>query len=185
MNYERVFEWMIIFVEKKVRKNGQQRTCNLSCDIATTSWIAILHVLPPTKNRLFFNRFEREWWNARHRFSKSFSSNVAKQVARFCCPFYRSLQVTIFPYVRSKCYNVDFNTYFSLRVILWLRGGVGGLLSRNLNLSMMNSSQKRVSMVTGSHTVEMYRSPNQVISVNTGLPSVLIGTTEHQKPFLN
>ena len=40
-------------------------------------------------------------------------------------------------------------------------------------------------MVTGSHTVEMYLSPNQVISVNAGLPSVLIGTTEHQKPFLN
>ena len=50
---------------------------------------------------------------------------------------------------------------------------------------MMNSSQKRVSTVTGSHTVEMYLSPNQVISVNAGLPSVLIGTTEHQKPFLN
>ena len=101
-------------------------------------------------------------------------------------------KLTTYPSPKSQFFpkwevsvNVDFNTYFSLRVILWLRGGVGGLLSSNLNWSMMNSSQKRVSTVTGSHTVEMYLSPSQVISVNAGLPSVLIGTTEHQKPFLN
>ena len=35
----------------KVRKNGQQKTCNLSCNIiCKRSWMALLHVLPPTSN---------------------------------------------------------------------------------------------------------------------------------------
>ena len=49
----------------KVRKNGQQKTCNLFC------------------------------------------SNVAKQVARFCCPFFRTLSCARAQPLRNRAFHVE------------------------------------------------------------------------------
>ena len=41
--------FLLRHVDVKVPENGQQKTCNLSCNIiCKRSWIAMLHVLPPT-----------------------------------------------------------------------------------------------------------------------------------------
>ena len=69
--------------EKRATKNMQLvlRHCydELNSDIA--------HQVQPTKSRLFFNRFEREWWNAQHRFSTRFEAMLQNKlhvlVARF------------------------------------------------------------------------------------------------------
>ena len=61
-----------------------------------TSSIAMLHVLPPTKKTLqpylFIVRQFRTWVvKSGTSLFNQFSSNVAKQVHVFCCPFYCSL----------------------------------------------------------------------------------------------
>ena len=60
------------------------------------SWVVLSNeksvLIHATCNRLYFlqDRFEREWQNTQHRFSTRQCSNVAKQVARFCCLFCRT-----------------------------------------------------------------------------------------------
>ena len=79
----------------KVQKNGQQKTCNLFCNIAAKRveyrCRAFYH---PHKTCLatnqVVNRFERGWWNAQYRYSTRFAAMLQKKLYVFCCPFFRT-----------------------------------------------------------------------------------------------
>ena len=80
--------------EKSATKNMQlllQHCCK-------TSWLEMLRVLPLTSNMLCNKSgccvLPSGWQNAQRRFSTRFAAIIAKQVARFCCPFYRSFSVS-------------------------------------------------------------------------------------------
>ena len=84
-------------VDVKVRATKIMQLVLQHC--CKTSWIAILGVLAPTSNLSSTNqvvdRFERGWKNPQHTPFHSFCSNVAKQVAHFCCLFYRSFRACL------------------------------------------------------------------------------------------
>ena len=73
----------------KVRKNGQQKTCNLFCNIASKR----VELTTPENTITYHNALCLSLWAVKRATSlfNSFCSNVAKQVARFWLP--------VFPYL--------------------------------------------------------------------------------------
>jgi len=78
----------------KVRKNGQQKTWRLSCNIAAKRVVLRCcafyhqHKTCLATNQVV-NRFERRW-NAQHRNSTRFAVMLQKRLHVFCCPFFRT-----------------------------------------------------------------------------------------------
>ena len=79
----------------KVRKNGQQKTRNLSCHIAAKRVVwrccAFYHQrITCLATNQFVNRFERRSWNAQHRNSTRVAAMLQKRLHVSCRPFFRT-----------------------------------------------------------------------------------------------
>ena len=88
------FDVKSVILRFKVRKNGQQKACNLFCNIVTKrvakrcSASYNPHQTCLATNQVV-NRFERRWQNAQHRSSTRFAAMLPNKLHVFCCPFYR------------------------------------------------------------------------------------------------
>ena len=103
-------------VKLKLRENGQQKTSNLSCNNAANELnndVALFttHNKPVLQQIRLLTGLN---WVIKRTTSlfNLFCSNVAKQVTRFCCPFYRSLS-TRCSYYLATIYSFKLDTQFT------------------------------------------------------------------------
>ena len=103
-------------VKLKLRENGQQKTSNLSCNNAANELnndVALFttHNKPVLQQIRLLTGLN---WVIKRTTSlfNLFCSNVAKQVTRFCCPFYRSLSRRC-SYYLATIYSFKLDTQFT------------------------------------------------------------------------
>ncbi|CAH3149986.1 unnamed protein product [Porites evermanni] len=114
-----IITWGLVDLQRvklKLRENGQQKTSNLSCNNAANELnndVALFttHNKPVLQQIRLLTGLN---WVIKRTTSlfNLFCSNVAKQVTRFCCPFYRSLS-TRCSYYLATIYSFKLDTQFT------------------------------------------------------------------------
>ena len=96
----------------KVRKNGQQKTSNLFCNIAAKRvekrCCAFYH---PSSNLLTTWFVARQvlcgWYNVQHRYSTRFAEMLQNKLHVFCCAVFRTLSYARAEPLRERVFHVE------------------------------------------------------------------------------